>query len=182
MRRRRKCPLQRPRAWGLHVHEDPSRWLHGLAQQSCRARYQHKHCGPPFLGAPPSIAWEGFPLAAPPVVGTTSFSDRRGGSTKPGGSSIATLRTSSDAARGLTARAARCTSVCNTVLARRHVCFGFRRALSKGFGPRCSLRPLAWPAFCYGGAFREGIHCWPAPAARRHTTISGYTHCATSSL
>jgi hypothetical protein len=82
------------------------------------ALLQTKHCYPPFLGAPPSTAWGAFPLAAPPLAGTTSFSDRRGGSTNPGGSSIATLRIFSDAARGLTARAARCTSVCDTVLAR----------------------------------------------------------------
>lgn len=82
------------------------------------ALLQTKHCYPPFFGAPPSTAWGGFPRVAPPLAGTTSFSDRRGGSTNPGGSSIATLRISSDAARGLTARAARCTSVCKTVLAR----------------------------------------------------------------
>ena len=101
------------------------------------ALLQTKHCYPPFLGAPPSTAWGAFPLAAPPLAGTTSFSDRRGGSTNPGGSSIATLRISSDDARGLKARAARWISVCDTVLARRHVVSAFARALFKGFRPWC---------------------------------------------
>ena len=153
-------------------NEDPSLWPLGLHNSLAGRVVATQRYYLPFLGAPPSTAWGGFPRVAPPLAGTTSFSDRRGGSTKPGGSSIAALRISSEAARGLTARAARCTSVCNTVLAR---------------PTRLFRRPAPFPTEPYkvsslvdaAGRIPGGIRCWPAPTARQHLTTSRYTRFTT---